>query len=159
MSSVHLGEAIQTTSAESKLDELAKQILMELETLLKDVPKFLVKLLLGRVKKRLEKNKVDDAAFGYIVRRFLTHFDAPDDLDAIFEEALGDEKKEKADLIVYDIQAVLNGNLLKIFAKDHAADDFVRYFETMMTEAGIEQSKAVDLAKMVWAKVQSRFGV
>lgn len=152
---------ISNEVVDSSLDEIASEILDELDEYFHGLWKVFVKKLIMRVRDRFERDGInlDDAAFGYIVRKLLHDFGALDDSHHVLPNLLSGEKRQRADLIVYDIQSALNSKIGRIFIKRRCPADFAKSFEKKLIEAGLEITQATALAKVLWEEVQHRIGL
>lgn len=141
------------------LEILASEILEDLNKYLKGAKGFLLKRMIKMVQSRFDRDEIDDEAFAYITAKLLHEFHALDELYEIFDGVLAGEKRRKADQIVTDMRAVLNGKIVRAFKSYITPDKFAKNFEAKMVASGIETEKAAKVAQILWEEVQKEFGV
>lgn len=136
-----------------KIELAAEEMLQEMRPMLKG---WLAKKLIKKVKARFERDEIDEKALEYIVVNLVNEMGS-------FEEILTGNpietvKKTRADQIIFDIKAVMNGSvaitLLKLFGKN-GAQDGLRSFEESLHRVGLGDEYVPDVALILWERIKA----
>ncbi|MBL4694653.1 hypothetical protein JKY72_04760 [Candidatus Gracilibacteria bacterium] len=138
---------------QAKINLVVAETMKEMRPLLKG---WLVKQLVKKVKKRFERDEIDAGELEYIIETLVHDMGSSEEiLEGKMMEA---KRKRKADQIIFDIKAVMNGNvaatLLKMFGVEDAKQG-VRHLQENVQRAHLSQDSTPDVAAILWEIIKS----
>ena len=138
---------------QAKINLVVAETMKEMRPLLKG---WLVKQLVKKVKKRFERDEIDAGELEYIIETLVHDMGSSEEiLEGKMMEA---KRKRKADQIIFDIKAVMNGNvaatLLKMFGVEDAKQG-VRHLQENVQRALLSQDSTPDVAAILWEIIKS----